>query len=218
MKRNLIFIFLVAFVSWIWAGEIVYGVLERVKDGDTFQMRIHGKSESIRLFGIDTPEKFIRRNRKLNRDVRMCGVGREAMVEAGQEASHFAEQVMEVGKTYKMELMEGSSHGRLIGWVYLPDGKVYNVEVVRQGYGVVYRKYSRTHHQKDRELMKAQKYAQTHQKGLWSKYPSIMKCMAKHYTEGIRRYTTPSGLKLSPLFLLGSIALLAGLLFYMLKK
>ncbi|MRJ06951.1 MAG: hypothetical protein C6I01_05470 [Epsilonproteobacteria bacterium] len=214
---------LVGSLGVLWGREIVYGLMERVKDGDTFEMRIHGKDESIRIFGIDTPEKF--HSSKFERDVKMCGVGREAMKEAGKEATEFAKRVMEVGKKYKMELMEGTTHGRLIGWIYMPDDKVYNVEAVRQGYAVVYHTYTKKYPEKDRELMKAIKYARSHRTGLWKKYPHIMECMYQHYTLGKRNYKpkeepkpAPTHSKFKIAMALLSLAVLVGLLFFFLRR
>jgi endonuclease YncB( thermonuclease family) len=96
---------------------------------------------------------------------------------------------MKVGEKYKVELMEGSSHGRLIGWVYLRNGTPYNVAVVKEGYAVVYSRYAKQDPRKYRQLMNALRYAKTHRTGLWREYPRIMECMERHYTEG-KRYSS----------------------------
>lgn len=200
--------------------EIVYGTLERVKDGDTFLMRIHGVDESIRIFGIDTPEKF--NSSKLDRDVELCKVTREVMREAGKEATQYAKEHLHPGEKYRLELMEGTTHGRLIGWVYLPGEKVYNVEVVRDGYAVVYRTYTKKYPEKDRELMKAIQYARSHKTGLWAKYPAVMECMYQRYTLGNRHYTPeshqglPKGVKIG--LAIASILVLGGLLLFFLRR
>lgn len=108
----------------------------------------------------------------------------------------------------------------------MPDDKVYNVEAVRQGYAVVYHTYTKKYPEKDRELMKAIKYARSHRTGLWSKYPHIMECMYQHYTLGKRHYQrkkeeepkSPTNSKTKIVLALLSLAVLGGLLFFFLRK
>jgi endonuclease YncB( thermonuclease family) len=53
----------------------------KVVDGDTLDVRLNGRTESVRLIGVDTPEKF--ESDKLRRDVQRTG--KEAAMHGPQD-------------------------------------------------------------------------------------------------------------------------------------
>ena len=84
-------------------------------DGDTIHL---GGLGSVRLIGIDTPEVY-------------------GEVECfGREASAFAKRLLPLGAKvrYRVGVEERDRYGRLLAYVWLPDGRMLNRVMVRSGY------------------------------------------------------------------------------------
>lgn len=96
-----------------------------VVDGDTLDVDIpDGKwpHTRIRLWGVDTPESV-----KPNAPVDHFG----------PEASRFTRRLAE-GQTVRLELLPHDTrgkYGRLLAYVYLPDGTLLNRRLIGEGYG-----------------------------------------------------------------------------------
>ncbi len=101
----------------------------RVVDGDTLQVQVRGRVEKVRLIGVDTPESVD---------------PRRPVEYFGKEASAFTRRIVE-GKNVILRGEPGREnrdrYGRLLRYVYLPDGTCLNAEIIRQGYGHAYVKY-----------------------------------------------------------------------------
>jgi micrococcal nuclease len=87
----------------------------KVTDGDTIHL---GSLGPVRLIGIDTPEVYR---------------GEECF---GREASAFAERLLPPGTRvrYRVGVDERDRYGRLLAYVWLPDGRMVNRVMVEQGY------------------------------------------------------------------------------------
>lgn len=130
----------------------------KVVDGDTIDIDIpdHRAQEwraytRIRLWGIDTPE--------------LPHHGREAMYYA-YEATEFARKLM-AGKAVRLELIENETrgyYGRLLAYVHLSDGRMYNREAVKHGYAYADHRFA--HPLRD-EFLAVQSQAQGELAGLW---------------------------------------------------
>ena len=84
--------------------------IARVVDGDTIDVDIAGKTQRIRLIGLDTPEVY-------------------GKVDCfGKEASQFTKSLLPLGRAVRLEkdLSETDRYGRLLRYVYLPDGRMIN--------------------------------------------------------------------------------------------
>lgn len=138
------------------AGLVTATVTDHV-DGDTVHVDIDGKDETLRLLLIDTPETHD---------------PNEPVQPFGPEASDYAEKQMPVGSEVGLELgKEGSErdkYDRLLAFIYLPNGKMYNEQVIRQGLARVAYIYEPNTQHLDK-LYEAQDYAKSHKKGIWSK-------------------------------------------------
>jgi len=103
-----------------------------VHDGDTITVRIDGRTEKIRLIGIDSPE--LQDERQAYRD-------------AGYAARDYA-RVLLGGEmvTLEPEPRQGDRdrYNRLLRYVILDDGTNANEELVRKGYARVYDKFNFT--------------------------------------------------------------------------
>jgi micrococcal nuclease len=97
-----------------------------VVDGDTIDVEIGGRTERVRLIGIDTPE-----TKKPDNPVECYG----------PEASAFTASLLPVGTEVLIErdIVGRDDYGRLLGYVHLvdADGRAttfVNLEIVEQGY------------------------------------------------------------------------------------
>ncbi|MDO4255187.1 MAG: thermonuclease family protein [Kocuria sp.] len=95
----------------------------RVIDGNTLDASLNGERIRMRLLNVDTPET------KHPNKIIEC---------LGPEATNFLERLLPegtlVGLEYDQERKD--KHGRTLAGVYLPDERLVNAEVARQGFGV----------------------------------------------------------------------------------
>lgn len=101
-------------------------LVEEVSDGDTIIVNMGGVREVIRMIGIDTPETH-----HPDRPVQCYG----------REASEFARKAL-VDKQVRLEAdplnTNRDRYDRLLRYVYLPDGGLFNAKVIEGGYGFSY--------------------------------------------------------------------------------
>lgn len=97
-----------------------------VIDGDTIDVEIAGRTERIRLIGIDTPE-----TKQPDRPVECYG----------PEASAFTTNLLAAGTPVRIErdIVGRDDYGRLLGYVHLVDAEgqptmFVNLEIIERGY------------------------------------------------------------------------------------
>lgn len=143
----------------------------RISDGDTIvveNLSTHQR-EKVRIWGIDTPEKFT--SKKLYREVKRCHATPERMRYLGILASKHAHRYLYEGEVVKVENLGKGYYGRVIGKVYLPNGKDYGYLMVKDGYACVYWKSTSP------KYKKAMEEAKKERKGLWSVDYRLMECL-----------------------------------------
>lgn len=128
-------------------------VVEKVIDGDTLDVAQHGTTKRVRLIGVNTPETLDPRK----------------PVECfGKEASNFSKSIA-TGKVVQLELDPSQDsvdkYGRLLAYVYLPDGSMLNKKLVAEGYAYEYTYKVPYKYQAD--FKSAQKNAEASKLGLW---------------------------------------------------
>ncbi len=134
-----------------FAGMTEARVVE-VVDGDTLRVSIDGQVYSLRYIGIDTPETV-----HPSRPV-------EAM---GPEASAANAALVEGQVVYlEKDVSETDRYGRLLRYVWLPDGRMVNEELCRQGYAQASSYPPDIKHQE--RLAAAVREAREAGRGLWS--------------------------------------------------
>ena len=130
-----------------------YSVL-RVVDGDTLDISFHGVKTRLRLIGINTPETVDPR-----RPIQCFG----------KEASAKAQELL-LGRDVTIELDPSldkyDKYGRLLAYVYLPDGTLFNEQMIREGYAYEYTYQLPYKYQK--EFKEAQRSAKNAKRGLWA--------------------------------------------------
>jgi micrococcal nuclease len=127
----------------------------RVVDGDTLDVEprdFNRPDTRIRLWGVDTPET----------------VKPETPPQHfGPEASAWVHRQCE-GRRLRLELDPKrdprGKHLRLLAYVYLPDGRMLNRELIRQGYGYADPRFE---HRFDDEFAALQAEARAARRGLW---------------------------------------------------
>jgi micrococcal nuclease len=95
--------------------------VDRVVDGDTLVVSTIG---TVRLIGVDTPETVH---------------PRKPVQRFGAEASAFLKSLT-LGQAVRLEYDQQRTdrYGRTLAYVYLADGRLVNLEIIRQGYGFAY--------------------------------------------------------------------------------
>jgi micrococcal nuclease len=140
--------------STLWPGEQL-AIVEGVVDGDTVDVRLaDGRAERIRLLGIDAPE--IIEPSKLVQCFSTEANARAHELLDGKQVSVFADPTQETKDQY----------GRLLAYIWLPDGAQYNYKMVVEGYALEYTDKTPYYFQAD--FKAGQQAAQTKQLGLWS--------------------------------------------------
>lgn len=125
-------------------------VVTRVVDGDTIEVRYRGRTITVRLIGIDTPET----------------VAPGQPVECyGPAASAFTERELE-GRRVRLEfdVERIDRYGRTLAYVWR-GGELFNETLVRRGYAVV-TTYPPNVRYVERFLA-AQRAARSHERGVW---------------------------------------------------
>ncbi len=173
MKKALIktlsFIFIVTLLSSslhaqeLFIRELVTVI--KITDGDTLWVRYEGQREKLRLIGIDTPES--KANKKAKRDAKRSGQDVETIIALGKRATEYVRSRVRLGIRMKIEfdVEQRDTYGRLLGYVYLPNGKMLNEEIVKAGYANVMTVPPNVKY-KDR-FLKAYKEARESKRGLW---------------------------------------------------
>ena len=127
----------------------------RVVDGDTLDVGVSDGQDShtrIRLWGVDTPE----------------------VKWGNRPAQHFGEQASEFTKAQtwdelvrlKLEPSRPTrdKYGRLLAFVYLPDGRILNRVLIEEGYGYADPRFD---HTRKAEFRRLQREAKEARRGLW---------------------------------------------------
>lgn len=126
----------------------------KVVDGDTIEVELGGKTEKVRMLGVNTPET----------------VDPRKPVECfGREASDQAKTIL---TDASVELVADASqndkdkYGRLLRYVLMPDGTDFGKTMIEDGYAYEYtyeKPYAR-----QAEYKTAQSEAQAQKRGLWA--------------------------------------------------
>jgi len=143
----------------------IEAVVTRVVDGDTIRVSYQGKSDTVRLIGIDAPES--RNNRKAKKDSARSERDIEETIAMGRKSTEFVKGLIHGGSQVALELdvQERNHYHRLLAYVYLPDGRMLNEEIVRAGYAAPMTvppnvKYAGT-------FSRAYREARENKRGLW---------------------------------------------------
>jgi micrococcal nuclease len=140
----------------------------QIVDGDTLTIQHNGRAEKIRLIGIDAPESNI--NNKTKKDAARGNGDIDTITKMGKEATRFVKKIVKPGDpvTIEFDKQTRDKYGRLLGYVYLANGKMLNEEIVKAGYANLLTYPPNVKYQ-DR-FLKAYREARENSRGLWAKY------------------------------------------------
>ncbi len=158
-----VLIVMIVGLAW-WALQPVaaavppgFVAVTKVADGDTFEVRQDGRTERVRLIGVDTPETVDPR-----RPVQCFG----------KEASHYTKQLLR-GQVVRLErdaLRPGDDrdkYQRLLRYAFLSDGRMVNQLLIGGGYAHEYTYHGQAY-QYQAEFKAAEASAKAAGTGLWS--------------------------------------------------
>jgi endonuclease YncB( thermonuclease family) len=123
-----------------------------VEDGDTITVDSGGKPERVRMIGVDTPETHH---------------PQKAVQCFGAAAHAYTQQLIgqsQVRLEADPEDDNRDVYGRLLRYIYLPDDRLVNAEIVKNGYGFAYTRFPFT---KLEEFRQFETQAREQQLGLW---------------------------------------------------
>jgi micrococcal nuclease len=130
-----------------------YYRITHISDGDTISVDMNGKTENIRLIGVDTPESV-----KPNSPVQCYS----------HEASDFTKKYL-TNQSVRLEADpigdNRDRYDRLLRYVYLHDGTLWNQRLIAEGYGFAYLSFP---FGKKDEFATDQAHAQDAKRGLWA--------------------------------------------------
>jgi micrococcal nuclease len=140
------------------------GRVVRVSDGDTVTVAFGDRRERVRLIGVDSPE--LHDSPKLDRDAARSGRSRSDIQADGARARDFTRSRL-LGRTVALErdVEVRDRYGRLLAYVWLEDGTLFNVELVREGWARTFTKPPNVRHAE--ALLRAQRAARAQRRGLW---------------------------------------------------
>lgn len=126
--------------------------VQEIDDGDTLVVDMNGTAEKIRFIGVDTPE---------------VKDPRKAVQCYGRAASAFTKQLVgsnDVRLEADSQNTNRDRYGRLLRYVYLPDGTLVNAKLIEEGYGFAYTGFPFS---KMEEFKQLQTAAREQNRGLW---------------------------------------------------
>lgn len=131
----------------------LYTVDEAV-DGDTIIVNMNGKREIVRMIGVDTPETH-----HPSRPIECFGL----------EASEYTRTLLE-DKRVRLQAdpldTNRDRYERLLRYVYLPDGTLFEEQLIKNGYGFAYTLFP---FEKAEQFKTLQEEAQSAKEGFWGK-------------------------------------------------
>lgn len=128
--------------------------IDHYVDGDTIAVNMNGKVETIRFIGVDTPETH-----KPKTPVQCYGP---------QAAAYTKARISKFGRVrLQADPLDTNRdvYGRLLRYVYLPDGTLMEEQIIKNGYGFAYLDFPFS--RKD-QFAADQALAQKNKAGLWA--------------------------------------------------
>lgn len=148
------------------------GKLSAIIDGDT----VYFGEVHCRLAYIDTPES--KNNDKARRDAGQCtGMTPDRIVGAGKAASDFTRSQLQLGKSYKFEVVDTDRYGRSVCLIEANGGSL-NLGIVAAGYAVAFDRYI-PDGQTKQLFNKYEQSAKRNGQGLWGSHRNVLECMSQ---------------------------------------
>ena len=159
--------------------------VERIVDGDTVELiDADGSSETVRIQGIDTPEKHT--TPKLIRDAEHAGIKREVVKALGVAASERAALLLPIGSSVRVVGSERGKYGRLVGYIEAGGDTGasfdFGAKMIADGYAHSYDGGGRFPHEREDYYDALERQARSTSAGLWGEHAMSV---AGHHTTGL---------------------------------
>lgn len=140
--------------------------LLKIHDGDTYIVKYENKIVSVRLIGVDTPE--ITGNFKARGDAKRHRTSIKNIIAWGKESKRFVSSIMHPGTeiTLEFDIQRVDKYGRLLAYVYLPDGRMLNEVLLLEGYATLMTIPPNVKYVE--RFRKAYQYGVKNKKGMWN--------------------------------------------------
>jgi len=174
---------LVTFLSAAQSGWLKQGVkqaevaqpglysINHFVDGDTIAVNMNGSVETIRMIGVDTPETH-----KPNTPVQCFG----------NEAASYTKQLIGQNKVrLQADPLDTNRdrYGRLLRYVYLPNGTLAENKLISGGYGFAYTQFP---FEKANEFKTLEEQAKTNRQGLWGACQVTVESNGREQTNAVQ--------------------------------
>lgn len=160
LKRLLLTLTLLSLLTALSQAADLSGRVSWIYDGDTLKIEKIGK---VRLIGIDTPEyKASSRDRFYTKKF---NISEKKLRKVSRQVKKYNIRHVK-GKRVRLKLdqTEKDKYGRLLAYVYLPNGDMLNLLLLEKGLATVFRRYDFRY---KKDFLKAEKIAQKKERGLW---------------------------------------------------
>lgn len=129
----------------------------RVVDGDTVKVLCNGRRENLRLVGIDTPE-----TKHPFKPVEYYGPqasnrAKALLPKGSQVCLSFTRKVL--GRTFPR-----GKYGRVLAYLFFSNGKMFNAQMIREGYAFALTRYPHTYMKR---FVRYQKVSKRARLGMW---------------------------------------------------
>ncbi len=160
MRKTLLLFLLLFQLGSSGVAAATYGQVSWVYDGDTIEVTNIGR---VRLLGIDAPEyEASGRDRFYQRQFQISA---NTLRTTARKAKRF---VIDHSRNQLVRLEfdqeKTDQYGRLLAYVYLPDGRLLNLMLIEEGLAAVYR---RAEFKSKKQFLDTEKIAQQRRLGLW---------------------------------------------------
>jgi micrococcal nuclease len=141
--------------------------VEYVFDGDSFRADMGVLTQSVRLVGIECPEGTA--SSKARREAKKLGMTMTEYLKYGDEAAALTRRLLPKNGKFRIEydVEKRDKYGRLLGYVFLSDGRMLNEELVKAGLAYLFPTEKNVKYKK--RLLAALAEAKKYRRGIWSR-------------------------------------------------
>jgi micrococcal nuclease len=153
---------LIVLLLWVLSNAQDTVRVERVVDGETLLLT---GAEKVRLIGIDAPES--KPNPRAEKQVETQEKDLKTIISMGKESTKFVRSLVKPGDQVRIEfdVEKRDQYGRLLGYVYLSDGRMLNEEIVKGRYASLLTHPPNVKYQE--RFLRAYREARENKRGLW---------------------------------------------------
>ena len=160
LKQFFVLLVLCSLLATTAQSAVLVGRVLWVYDGDTLKIENIGK---VRLLGIDTPES--QASSKDHFYTKRFSVTEQRLRNIARQAkSYNIHKVKNQQVRLELDHTDRDKYGRLLAYVYLPDGRMLNRVLLQKGLATVFRRYDFLY---KKDFLEVEAKARNNKLGLW---------------------------------------------------